>query len=103
MPTKRTVIDRPRRPLFSPEVLALFVELERIPRSSARFKEPSQRLASLLGLTSEWWSMNHANDHSATPPIPALAAADWATCRAVRKALQAAADFTTSPRRKETA
>jgi hypothetical protein len=87
MPTKRTVIDRPRQRKFSPEVLALFVELERLPRNSPKFKERSQRLASLLGLTDEWWTGCHVSDRSVTPPIPALAAAAWATCRAVREAL----------------
>jgi hypothetical protein len=87
MPTKRTVIDRPRQRKFSSEALALFGELERIPRSSPKFRVGSQRLAAELGLTDEWWTGCHVSDRSVTPPIPALAAAAWATCRAVREAL----------------
>jgi hypothetical protein len=65
---KRTILRRERRPMmFSPEVLQLFVELERIPPSSPRFQAKSERLAELLDLVGEWWTCNHVNDRSRRP------------------------------------
>jgi hypothetical protein len=43
-------------PVFAPEVIALFVELERMPRQSPQFEERSRALAERLGLMDEWWT-----------------------------------------------
>ena len=92
MPVKRRVA-KDRRPQFSPEVLALFLELERMPRGSQRFTESSRELAGLLGLTAEWWAMQHVNDRSLEPchPPGCVAREDWFRCRSVRETLLAAA------------
>jgi hypothetical protein len=57
MPTKRRVLDRPRRPSFTAEALALFVELEAVPprrRHTDEFQAKDRELARMLGLGSEW-------------------------------------------------
>jgi hypothetical protein len=80
--------------MFTADVVALFVELERLPRRDARFKEGERELARKLGLVSEYWTMNSVLDRSARPCHPPgyVAHADWHTCRAVRKALLASAE-----------
>jgi hypothetical protein len=82
-----------RRPVFAPEVIALFVELERLPRQSPRFEEGSRALAEKLGLMDEWFTMQHVNDRSAGPCHPPwlVAHGDWFRCRRVREQLLAAA------------
>ncbi|HKD40352.1 MAG TPA: hypothetical protein VE909_12405 [Xanthobacteraceae bacterium] len=92
MPTKRAILARPRRVSFTPEMLALFAELEAVPareRERAKWIGKSKQLAGLLGLTSEWWTMNDVNDKNATPCVPDgyVAFDDWHTCRRVRLAL----------------
>jgi hypothetical protein len=94
MPVKLRVAKE-RRPLFSAEALVLFVELERMPRhsrDSQEFKDKSKRLAGLLGLTSEWWTINHVHDRSRAPRHPpwCVAYTDWHRVRRVREALLAA-------------
>jgi hypothetical protein len=85
VPTKRTIIDRPRRSVFSPEVIALFVELERMPRQSPQFEEKSRALAERLGLMNEWFMRQNVSDRSAMPPQPWLCAHQaWHTCRRIR-------------------
>jgi len=94
MPTNRTPIARSsRHPLISDEALRLFAELERAPRSrrgSKAFKDGEHQLARLLGLVSEYWTMNSVLDRSERPPWPPYLVAyhDWHKVRAVRKALQ---------------
>jgi hypothetical protein len=78
--------------LFSPEIIALFVELEAVPgrqRDRQEWQAESKRLAGLLGLSSEWWSMNHVNDRSARPCHPPgyYAHNAFYRCRVVRQAL----------------
>jgi hypothetical protein len=70
-------------------VLELFLELERIPRGNPQFNDKSRRLARLLNLTAEWWSMCHVNDRSEKPCWPPgyIACQDWQTCRRMRLAL----------------
>jgi hypothetical protein len=49
-----------RRPNFSAEALALFVELERVPprrRDRQDFRDKTHELARLLGLVDELWSL----------------------------------------------
>jgi hypothetical protein len=81
-----------RRPAFSAEVLALFLELEHMSERSQTFRDKSRRLARLLGLQSEWWGMQHVNDRSDRPchPPSCVAYTDWHRVRAVRRQLLAA-------------
>jgi hypothetical protein len=90
MPVKlRTA--KARRQQFSPEVLALFQELERVPEHwrwpSDEWVADSKRLASLLGLN--WFGMQHVNDASKTcchePGSPSHD--DWRAAQEVRKQL----------------
>jgi hypothetical protein len=92
MPVKLRAAKERRRS-FSAEALALFIELERTPQHSRKFKDGSRELARLLGLTAEWWTMNHVNDRSRAPCHPPgyIAREDWIKVRAVREALLAAA------------
>lgn len=77
--------------MFSPELVALFIELEAVPARQRRqeWQAGSKRLAGLLGLTSEWWAMCHVHDRSAGPcwPDGYYARDAWFRCRAVREAL----------------
>jgi hypothetical protein len=91
-----------RRPQFSRETLELFLELEASPQNCQRFKDGSRRLAHLLGLTSQWWTMNHVHRRDARPchPPHMIAHRDWHTCREMRLALSAATGLeVTAPRR----
>jgi hypothetical protein len=92
MPVKARAA-KDRRPSFSAEALALFVELERTPKGSQRFKDGSRDLARMLGLIDEWWSGQHVSDRSREPCHPPWCVAfdDWHTCRDVRRQLLAAA------------
>jgi hypothetical protein len=96
MPTKREILNRPRRPRFTPQAIALFAELERVPmrrRDCQEFKDREHRLARFLGLTSEFWTGNSVLDRSESPCHPEgyIANDDWRTCRALRRALLQAA------------
>src|SRR5215469_3706174 len=96
MPTKRTILNRPRRVAFDNEILDLFQELERAPhdrygdfKRSPRNEEvdrKSRRLAKLLDLTDEWWQMQHVSDWSREPCHPEHCCAfhSWHKCREVR-------------------
>ena len=53
MPTKRTVLDRPRTPTLDAETIALFTELEAVPirrRDTREFEERAYALAQRLNL-----------------------------------------------------
>src|SRR5262245_66172266 len=82
-----------RRPSFSAEVLNLFAELEGTPtprhwRKTQEFMRKSQRLASLLGLSDEWWMMLRVENADDPRPRPTLAAhAWWPRVQTVRAAL----------------
>ena len=96
MSTNRIPRSRARQAQITPEALALFTELERMPRrdrDSDEFRAKSKYLAALLGLTSEWWTCNHVHDRSRTPCHPpwCVAHGDWHHCRTVRQMLLAAA------------
>jgi hypothetical protein len=80
------------RPKFSPEVLDLFRAIEKLP-PRRRWDHPgTKELAKLLGLTSEYWTINFVNDvEGICHPPGCVANKDWATCRAVRWQLLAAA------------
>jgi hypothetical protein len=45
--------------LFSPELVALFIELEAVParQRDQPWQAKSKRLARWLGLTDEWWRL----------------------------------------------
>jgi hypothetical protein len=81
-----------RQPSFTPDALALFVELER--KRTRAFSDGSRELARMLGLVSEWWTGNHVNDRSAEPCHPpwCVAYENWFRCRQMREALLAAAE-----------
>ena len=92
MPTNRRPISRPHRPSFSPEALALFAELERVParaRHSQDFKDKSHELARRLHLVDEFWGGNDVTDRSTEPCWPpwCVSHGDWHRCRAIRRAL----------------
>jgi hypothetical protein len=78
--------------VFAPEVVRLFVELERMPRTSP-YADGPRALAERLGLMNEFWSGNSVLDRSAGPCHPAgyLAHEDWFKCRRMREQLLAAA------------
>jgi hypothetical protein len=91
MPVKLRVA-KDRRPEITSEVLALFVALERVPkrqRHQQEWRDRSKQLARLLGLTIEWWSMNHVHD-TGGPCGPEPARQAWKTCREMRVRLLAA-------------
>jgi hypothetical protein len=76
--------------------LDLFVKLEAAPlhqRDTNEFKVGERRLARLLGLTDEFWTMNSVLDRSARPchPPPHVAWNHWHRCRAAREVLLEAA------------
>jgi hypothetical protein len=77
---------------ITPEVLALFLELENMSQRSQKFKDGSHQLARLLGLVDEWWSGCHANNRTREPSHPPeyIAHEYWHRCRAVRAKLLAA-------------
>jgi hypothetical protein len=96
MTTKRTIIDRSRRGTITAEALELFLELEAAPqvsRGRQDWKDKSKRLAGLLGLSPEWWMVQHVNDRSSGPCHPPHMCAHeaWHRVRAVRQALLEAA------------
>ena len=73
MPTNRSAIPRGWRPgRFTDEVLRLFAELEKVPRDkrhSYEFKDPTFRLAELLGtdLETMWLMGCQVNDRERAP------------------------------------
>jgi hypothetical protein len=85
MPTKRTSIIRTRHPGFSREALDLFIEIEKLPPRK-RFQDPrSKRLAELLNLGMEYWTVKHVNDPSPRPAYYSpYQLQNWETCRAMR-------------------
>jgi hypothetical protein len=86
----------PQRRMFdiSEEAIDLFVELDHGAQRGAAFEEKAHRLARMLGLIPEFWTMNSVLDRSASPcHRPGyIAHQDWHKCRAVRMALLAAID-----------
>jgi hypothetical protein len=80
MPTNRRIIDRPRRPSFTAEALALFAELEAVPahlRRTDEFKDKDRELARMLGLGGEWLcSVASVTDRRRPRPPPRRPAED---------------------------
>ena len=91
MPVKQR-LAKDRLPQFSAEAVSLFVELERTPHSSQKFKEGSRKLAHLLDLVAEFWTGNHVNNRDRKPCHPpwCIAYNDFFRVRAVREELLAA-------------
>ena len=96
---RRTPIEgAPERPpLFPPQALELFIEIEATPRHKRGpkvYNDMEHQLARLLGLTAEWWNGNSVCDDSDAPPWPDHLAAykNWFKVRAVRQALLAAVE-----------
>jgi hypothetical protein len=84
-----------RRPVFTDEVLSLFRELERVPkrrRWQPKWRTKSKRLAALLGLSIEFWTMNTVNDTGGPcGPEGGASREAWQACRQMRVRLLAAA------------
>jgi hypothetical protein len=80
-----------RRPVFAPEVLELFRELELVPecdRQTQEFTEKSKRLSNLLNLNVEWWAGQHVEHSDRLCPSPRLAAhVYWHRVQRVREEL----------------
>ena len=96
MPTNRTPMRRSRRSSITPEIVAMFVELDRTPvrlRRHQDFKDQEHELMRRLDLVSEFWTMNSVLDATRRPCHPEGYAAhtDWHTCRRVREQLLEAA------------
>lgn len=94
MPVKLRIAKQ-RRPLFSLEVLELFIHLEGIRDEDSReFQDGSKRLAQLLNLGAEYLcsctSVTHRELHHSMPNDDYPSAQDWLRVRAVRLQLLAA-------------
>jgi hypothetical protein len=94
--TRRTPLYRRRVPPVAADALALFIELDRVPkrrRNAQAFKDGERELARLLGLTAELWSGNSVLDRSDGPchPPAYISHDDWHRTRRVREALLRAA------------
>jgi len=90
MPTKRRPRDRRWRGRFSAETLALFRELELVPkrkRGSEEFRAAEKQLmCKYLGLSAEYWTMVSVLDDSAGPNCSPdrHRYTCWIRCREVR-------------------
>ena len=84
MPAKRRD-PKQLRPKFSPEVLRVFSELEKLPPRK-RFEDPrTKQLAGLLDLWDEFWTVQYVNNpHPPAWEPPYIAHKNWHTCRHVR-------------------
>jgi hypothetical protein len=95
--TRRTPLHRRRVPAIAADALALFVQLEQVPkrrRSAQTFKDSERELHRMLGLVDSWrLCCNSVLDRSNGPCHPAgyVAHDDWFKVRAVRTALLRAA------------
>ena len=77
---------------FTPEILELFLALEKV-KPRKRFADPrTKELAERLNLMDEFWTVNFVNDPSPRPchRPPYQSYTDWHVCRAVRDELLAA-------------
>jgi hypothetical protein len=92
MPSKRETLNRPRRPRFTSEALALFAKLEAVPepRRDKAWQGESRLLSALLGLENEWFCsgcdvLDRSTEPCHSPEYVAHHA--WFRVRAVREAL----------------
>jgi hypothetical protein len=90
--TRRTPLHRRRLPAVAADALALFVELEQVPRrrrNTPAFEAGEHELARKLGLTVEWWAGVSVCQDEPPPQPPGYWARDvaWPRVRAVREAL----------------
>lgn len=100
MTTKRRPLQRQRHPSFTPETLALFLELEHAPKKRTEtFRAKEKRLMYQLGLVQEFWSVCSVLDRSSEPGCgPEYGRyKDWFTCRRLREQLLAATGSTDAP------
>jgi hypothetical protein len=95
MTTNRTPINRTRTPAIDPETLALFIELENVPkrrRGATTFKERDRALARRLGLGGEWMcDVCSVTDPSRVSYRTGMHHEAWLKVRAVRLRLLAMA------------
>jgi hypothetical protein len=79
---------------ISPEAIALFQRLDRVPesrRDRREYQDGVHQLMRLLGLTDQYWHMQSPLDRSREPHHPpwCVAFESWHTCRAWRAELLA--------------
>jgi hypothetical protein len=97
MPTKRTPLDRQRKPVLDAETLALFMELEGVPRRQRKNREFNDRdyeLHRRLGLGAERLCSQVSvfeGDDEGPGPHRIVQHADWLKVREARKQLLTAA------------
>jgi hypothetical protein len=95
MSTNRHPRGWPLRTRLTPELIALFAELEVTPprrRNAQSWKDRERKLMSALGLVDEFWTMNSVlNRNGPCHPPYYIANQHHARCREVRAALLAAA------------
>jgi hypothetical protein len=91
MPTKRIPRNRGRTPTIDGETLALFIELENVPkrrRTSQTFKDRDRALARRLGLGGEWMcDVCSVTDSSRVSYRTGMHHDAWIKVRAVRERL----------------
>jgi hypothetical protein len=94
--SKRRILARPRRATFTPEVVALFAELENTPRRarcSGAFRTKDQELAKRLGLEIEHLCDCRSVLDRDKPPTPTFARpvheGQWRVYRVRRQLLEA--------------
>ena len=100
--SKRSVIDRPRTPRIDSETLALFMELNAVPkrrRESQSFKDRDREPARRLGLGGEWMcDVCSVTDDERVSHRTGFHHEAWLKVRAVRERLLALAGIR-EPRR----
>jgi len=94
-PIRKPLFHPVRAQVFTPEALALFLEIEATPqhkRGAKVYNDMEHRLARLLNLVPEWWGGNSVSDDADKPPWPdhLQAYKDRHKIRAIREQLLAA-------------
>jgi hypothetical protein len=101
MSTNRTPINRTRTPIIDAETLALFVELNALPkrrRDTDRFKQRDRELARRLDLGGEWMcDVCSVTDASLKSYRTGMHHDSWLKVRAVRLRLLALAGISEAP------
>jgi hypothetical protein len=99
--TNRTPINRTRTPVIDAETLALFVELNAVPkrrRDSQNFKDRDRQLARRLDLGGEWMcDVTSVTDDERVSYRTGMHHDSWLKVRAVRLRLLALAGISQAP------